>query len=64
MKSIADQGKNNRKQSDPLEIDEIKFIHLRKTEQPSPLGEILPVCFILDHLPGWVIHHLSFGTTF
>jgi hypothetical protein len=26
MKSIADQGNNNRKQSDPLEIDEIKFI--------------------------------------
>ncbi|CAG8749716.1 21584_t:CDS:2, partial [Rhizophagus irregularis] len=40
MKSIADQGKNNRKQSDPLEIDEIKFIlnsPVTKTDTPKGL---------------------------
>ena len=40
MKSIADQGNNNRKQSDPLEIDEIKFIlnsTAMKTDTPKGL---------------------------
>ncbi|GBB97512.1 hypothetical protein RclHR1_00030069 [Rhizophagus clarus] len=40
MKSIADQGKNNRKQSDLLKIDEIKFIlnsPVTKTDTPKGL---------------------------
>jgi len=40
MKSIADQGSNVRKQSDPLEIDEVKFILnslATKTDTPKSL---------------------------